>query len=424
MRQILIVFLTVGILFAWQWSDILGGKKSHVVRKVQRPPMEDLLFEKHEAFAQINAIRLAMGMPTLQENKALARAAQAHADYLVRHHASSHFEKAGMEGFSGTKPLDRALQAGYSARFVGENLSTKNPDALHSVDGLFSAIYHRFGFLDPAYDELGIGIAQSREETKNSAFVYEMGNSEINRLCQTHAYRGSGQYVYGICADTRHRIDAAQYREARNEIKERNPKIIVYPYEGQKEVPPAFYNEHPDPLPEYDVSGFPVSVEFNDRYFRKVDLVSFRLYDAKGNEVRRVRLLDKQKDPNGILTRRQFALLPLERLEYGTTYRAKIVYRHRQKEQTKRWSFTTRRAVEALKVIRNRETSLTLKAGRGYWLYFPPANPRDLIKTMRYPEHLFVEFIDNNTMRIVLDSDEKRDFTIEGSGRKVHVTVR
>lgn len=423
MRKSFGILVIVAALLAWGVFEQRADAAPRSVRLVQPVPMADLDHERTEAFAELNAIRASMGMPALQENEALKRAAQAHAAYLVRNHLSSHKEQAGKEGFTGTAPMDRALRAGYGARFVGENLSTKSKNAHDAVTGLFSAIYHRFGFLNPAFDEVGIGIAQDRHDPRNSAFVFVMGNSELEQVCAEKSYRGSGRYVYGICADTRHRVDARTYQRARSRVKESSPKILVYPFDGQQEVSPVFYQETPDPLPDYDVSGFPVSVEFNDRYFRKVTLDAFRLYEAGGAEVKPVRILNKSTDPNHELTRRQFALLPLKRLKYGTTYRAEVLYRHHGKRKRLTWAFTTIRPTEPLKIIRKNQETLTLKSGRGYWLYFEPKTPHDLLHTMHYPGDLFVRFLDSNTLRIVLDPGRSDTFDIHGSGRRLHITV-
>jgi len=423
MRKSFVFAVVVVVLLAWvvmeQRADAAPGK----IRVVRPVPMADLAHERTEAFAELNAIRASMGMPSLQENAALRRAAQAHAEYLVHHHLSSHKEQAGKEGFTGTVPMDRALRAGYRARFVGENLSTKSRNAHKAVVGLFSAIYHRFGFLNPAFDEVGIGIAQDKHDPQNSAFVFVMGNGEMERLCRQKSVDGTHRYVYGICADTQHRVDARVYQRARSQVKEESPKILIYPPKGQQDVSPVFYQETPDPLPGYDVSGFPVSVEFNDRYFRKVDVRAFCLYEVGGKEVKSVRILNKATDPNHELTRRQFALLPLKRLKYATTYRAEVVYYHRGKRQQLTWTFTTLRPTEPLKIIRKNQLNLTLKSGQGYWLYFEPKTPHDVLHTMHYPGDLFIRFLDQNTLRIVLDSGRSDAFDIHGSGRRVHIKV-
>jgi len=424
MRRAWIVLMLLGSAVVFLTLEQRAQARPHPVRVIRHAPMADLSDEKTVALRALNAIRMAMGMVLLKENSTLAQAARQHAGYLVRHHITSHFEEATRKGFTGAAPVDRALRAGYAARFVGENLSTGNPDASDSIGGLFSAIYHRFGFLNPSFDEVGIGIAQERNDPSNSAFVYLMGHHEIETLCRQKSYHGSGRYVYGICADTRLRIDAQLYDQARNSTKAANPGIILYPYDGQEDVPPVFYQEDPDPLPEYDVSGFPVSVEFNDRYFRKVTVLSFRLFEVGGDAVGPVRLLNKAHDPNHRLTRRQFALLPLKRLKYATQYRAELVYRHKQKRRTLTWSYTTRKPPEPLKVIRDDSVTLTLKSGRSYWLYFVPRNRHDVLGSMRFPEDIYVRFVDHNTMRIVLDPERTDAFDIRGSGRKVHIVLK
>lgn len=122
----------------------------------------DLNYEKSEALHLLNEIRESMGMNTLVHNDYLALAAQAHASYLVRNDVTSHNEIPGLLGFTGRTPADRALKAGYLSTQVSENLSTKNRDSQSSIDGLFSAIYHRFGFLDVGIDEIGVGAMQDR----------------------------------------------------------------------------------------------------------------------------------------------------------------------------------------------------------------------------------------------------------------------
>ena len=170
--------------------------------------------------------------------------------YLVVNGESAHEEIPGHKGFTGVSPKERALRAGYDSSFVSENLSTKNNSGKSSIDGLFSAIYHRFGFLDPAIDQIGVGATQNPSNTAQSAFVYLMGNSELEVLCNAPGFKGSGKYVYKVCRDPGHCIAEKKFKKALNNNKQHNPKIILYPYDGQEEVPPAFYSEVPDPLPD------------------------------------------------------------------------------------------------------------------------------------------------------------------------------
>ncbi len=423
MRLGFVVTVLVSAFLILQFVDQQASARPHTVKRIKHQPMDDIGFERSEALHRLNMAREATGMPPFAENSKLSKAAQAHADYLVLNRANSHFEDRAKKGFTGEAPMQRAIKAGYKSRFTGENLSTKSKNAADSIGGLFSAIYHRFGFLNPLFDEIGIGITQDKDHPENSAFVYLMGNSDMNRLCRGRNYNGKGSYVLKACADPKHKIAARVYKSTRKSSRALSPKIIIYPYDGQKEVPPAFYDETPDPLPEHDVSGFPVSVEFNLPKHRDVKLISFRLFEKNGDEIKSAKILDHSSDPHHKLTKYQFALMPLKRLKYSTAYTAKIKYAIAGKQKILTWSFTTITPPEKLEIIRDKDTKLTLKAGKSYWLYFEPQNPHDVLGTMQFPEDVYVRFVDNNTMRVVIDIDRSRDFDIKGSGRVVHIEV-
>ncbi len=414
------------VFFALSPLSLRAGFFSSEAKVVKRQlPKLDLEYEKSSALSLLNDIREAMGMNALYHNNALARAAEAHARYLVRNRVTSHSEIPGFPGFTGKNPAERALHAGYLSTQVLENLSTKNIDAQSSIDGLLSAIYHRFGFLNVGIDEIGVGVAQDNNDRENTAFVYLMGNSELNALCKAPPFRGYGQYVYGVCKNKDHKIAFKRFTEAQNYVKEHNPKVVFYPYDGQKDVPPAFYSEIPDPLPDYDVSGFPVSVLFNDFYFKKVSIESFRLYNVKsGKAVNLTRLLSKESDPNARFNHFEFALFPLKRLEYDTTYRAVLVYREKGKRIEHQWQFHTRKPLEPMIRIRKSKETISLKRGKSYWLYFVPLNGHELIRHIEFPEDIHITFIDNNTLRVTLMPGAPRSFDIKSEHRLVHVRLR
>ncbi len=413
------------ILFTLSSLSVYAGFFSPDAKIVKRQlPKMDIDYEKSSALSLLNDIREAMGMNALFHNDVLARAAEAHAHYLVRNRVTSHNETPGFPGFTGETPAKRALHAGYSSTQVLENLSTKNLDAQSSIDGLFSAIYHRFGFLNVGIDEIGVGAVQDERDRGNTAFVYLMGNSELNALCSAPPFKGYGKYVYGVCKEKDQKIDYKRFTEAQNYVKEHNPKVVFYPYDGQEDVPPAFYSEIPDPLPDYDVSGFPVSVLFNDFYFKKISLESFRLYNVKsGKAVNLTRLLSKESDPHGRFNAYEFALFPLKRLEYDTTYRAVLVYREKGKRIKHQWHFHTRKPFETLIRIEKREISIDLKRGKSYWLYFVPLNGHEIIRHIEFPESVNVSFIDTNTLRVTPMQDAPRSFDIKSEQRLVHVQL-
>ena len=398
------------ILFAfWKLNnaDIALSPKEVIERKVL--PM-DVSFETIEAESYLNQIRTAMGMQRLSNNPNLQSAAKAHAYYLVTNNEDGHEESEGHKNFTAQHAAERAFFFGYDSVMVSENLSTQNHNARRSVDGLFSAIYHRFGFLSPTISEVGVGIVQDESDSAKSAFVYLMGNSDLNALCSGKSFTGVG-------------IKDKDFTEALNSSKGNNPDIILYPYEGQKEVPPAFYAEVPDPLPDHEVSGFPISVEFNDYFFKEVTLISFDLYDEK-DAIVEVQLMDSDNDPHQRFTANQFTIFPIKRLEYNHTYRAELHYESKGKKRTISWHFSTKEIREKLYTITEMSDEITIEAKKSAVIYFQPVDAHDLIKDMLFPVDVDVQFLDNNTIKLTVMSEDLDDFEIKSERRKLKISVK
>jgi len=421
-RLSFVIIVLVGAVLFWQLTQPESVVAKEVeIRKVL--PM-DVSYETMEAGSYLNSIRASMNMQNLSENTQLQNAAQAHADYLVLNDESTHDEIEGHNNFTGQRPIHRAFYAGYASAQVSENLSTKNYSAKSSVDGLLSAIYHRFGFLSPSIDEIGVGVTQDKSESSKSAFVYLMGNSESNRLCNEGSFRGSGKYIYSVCKDKKHRIKEDVYFDALNYYKKSNPEIILYPYDGQEDVPPAFYEEVPDPLPDYTVSGFPMSIEFNDYFFKKIKVHSFKLYVEGGEEITNVRLMDRENDPHKHFTSKQYALFPLERLEYDTAYRVVLEYKSKQEIETLVWYFHTQKPTETFHIVTKNEEKLRIASGQSHIIYFRPLHGDDIIKNIQFPADVDVVFLDNNTIKLTLKSDKTDDFDISSETRQLHIEIQ
>ena len=417
-----IVVLLVAIL-SWQFLE--HGNNASPGEAVERKvlPM-DVAYETMEARTYLNSIRELMRMQRLAENKQLKSAAQAHADYLVLNDESAHEEITGHKNFTGITPQERAFHAGYASSRVSENLSTKNHNARSSVDGLLSAIYHRFGFLSPDIDQIGVGVTQELKDSDKSAFVYLMGNSALNRLCRGSSFSGYGKYLYNVCKESEHRIEEKAFYNALGYTKKNNPKIILYPYDGEEEVPPAFYSEVPDPLPDYEVSGFPVSIEFNDHFFKDVALHSFKLYVEDALEVIDVRLMDKSSDPHQKFTENQYALFPLKRLDYDQKYRVEVIYVSEEKKERLTWYFHTQKPTEKFHLVAQKEETITIDPSQSHMIYFRPHDPYDIIKNIRFPSDVDIVFLDNNTIKLTLMSDEIDDFDIKSDTRHLHIKVK
>lgn len=109
-----------------------------------------------DPLSYINNVRAKSGLNYFAQNEILNTSALNHAKYVVANEAMSHDETPGKPNFTGENPSKRAFYAGYNA-VVRENLSYNSSDLKSAIDGLLSAIYHRFAFLDFASDEIGIG---------------------------------------------------------------------------------------------------------------------------------------------------------------------------------------------------------------------------------------------------------------------------
>ena len=418
MKYILTILLLAAIIYTVSTNtDMHKNRVIHV-----KVPFIDTEYEKNVAFDYLNTLRQNAGMPYYYASKLLESAAQSHADYLVANHSVGHSEIPGRKDFTGINPANRAFKANYKVGMIRENVTKNVFGYKASIDGLFGAIYHRFGFLDFQTDEIGIGVTQDSNDTNQNAYVFDMGIYELNDLCTQKSYSGYAKYVYHVCKDANHRIKKELFFMALRFKKSQIKKIVIYPYDGQKDIPPAFYEEMPDPLPDYDVSGFPVSIQFNDYYFKKIQLITFELFDANDKKLK-TRLLTKQNDPNLRFKENQYALFPLKRLSFNAKYKAKVKYKLDGKKGESIWSFYTRKIQKKFFKIRGNKGSISIKNGSTCIVYFEPQNGHDILKTLHFPSGVNAEFLDQNTIKITLYSNHKSSFKITSAKKILNIKI-
>jgi len=369
-----------------------------------------------QAYTYLNQLRERAGMTPFSQNRELATAASNHANYLTDNSMTGHYENEGDPGFTGIEPKDRTASAGYLSLLVAENVSSNEMTSVDSIDGLMSAIYHRLGFLDFVKDEVGIGIAQIQKPNFRSSYVYNMGNSGYNALCQGPAFTGIGTYYTEVCHPEL-KLAGTEYDKVTTTAQGNNPKIILWPVEGDREIPPAFFEESPDPLPDYSVSGYPISIQFNPLSFTQVNLSQFKLYrESDHSEIQSTRLLTKKTDPNKKLTDLEFVLFPLERLEWNTQYRAEVKY----DDQTLSWRFQTKSPGAPLFTIEGNSEVLKVPPNADFAVYLPPTQRYPDLGQLNYKFNQGVEvkasFKDNNTLLLNLSgkTGQKATFTLSG----------
>ncbi len=315
----------------------------------------------------LNQLRSLAGMIGYDTEQSLQRAAQMHSKYNVANNVVGHYERAGDTYFTGVTVDERVSSAGYPSSFVGENVSSgTNQSVEESIDGLFSAIYHRLGFLNFGFDEIGIGM-----DKKGSRVVY----------------------TYNAGA-----------KDSRNNMQN-NPEVVVWPYENQSNSLPVFYEESPDPLPECGVSGYPISIQFNPEYVNgAVGVNSFKLYQSSTNqEITNVKFMDKVSDHNHHLSDNEFVLFPLERLDWNTDYYAVIEYIDNGVVKNKQWNFKTKSLPSPNYTVANNGDSFNVQSGTSYF-YLPPASCNDFFNSINTSSsgNLSVKtsFVDFNTLKV------------------------
>lgn len=379
-----------------------------------------------QSYDYLNQLRAKAGMIPLQQDSLLETAALNHAFYCGVNGIVTHYEETYLPGFTGYAPPDRTIYVGYHYKNVGECIGSSNVDEKSATDYLMSAIYHRFGLLHLDIDTIGIaGFPGWVSGNFRGIFVYDMSNGLINQLCVNPSYSGQGQYMRNVCAPDV-LIGADEFWAAEDEIRAKNPELVIWPVDGDEKVNPAFFEENPDPLPDYSVSGYPVSAIFNAYYVQDVTVSQFRLFNEEtGAEIQPARLLDKTTDPNGRFSEYEFALFPLERLAWNTWYRAELRYSIEGSEQGKIWRFKTIGLGVPIYTVTGYGEVLTVAPGSRFAVYVPPTSEFPSWQFHGTCNHMSFdsEGVDQNTIIFTVSSDSQGscDLTLNG-GR--HFTIR
>lgn len=344
----------------------------------QKPKPQELLHAKEphdhshtqnlDGLGYLNHIRQQAGLPLLHYSPELATAAGNHARYLTHHPNDGHDETQTTSPlFTGAELGDRVAHAGYVYQGAQENISTIQngkgsplpyplPEHLH-LDGLMTAIYHRFSLLDPSIDEAGVVMAASPQ---HQVLVVNQGSRVHQSLCRLGRKQPqvARTYLVGLCKD-----NSLIYQD---EMPKTNKQAyVVYPVGDRART--DFHNEIPNPMPEHEFTGNPVSIVFASNS-PKVSMRSFQLYQADtGQAINPTHILTHQTDPNKLFTPYQFALFPLQPLQYNTTYRAEFHYRQQGKNKTATWQFRTKKPDYPYFSVQGGE-KLAVESGKAYFI--------------------------------------------------------
>lgn len=256
-----------------------------------------------DGFNRFNFRRQQAGLPPVVRNATIDAAAQGHSDYQRLNNEITHVQTPGRPGFTGAAILDRLRAAGYPLpeRYAyGEVIASRsNADGAGAAEDLIGAIYHRFIVFEPMFREIGTGAATG-------------GNG---MTWFTADFMGAGMDG-GIARGT----------------------VVAYPAAGQTNVPLAVNSdeEEPDPVPNQNRIGYPVSVHAN--LLSVVAVQSFALRPRGGADLP-ARLLQHETDANVPVS--AAAIVPLDPLAAGTTYDVRFEGTVDGIPVSRSWSFTT-----------------------------------------------------------------------------------
>jgi len=252
----------------------------------------------------INYRRSQIGVPAVAQNAQIDNAALGHSEYQRVNNLMSHDQEPGRQGFTGADLGARLNAAGYTLDLntgyaFGEVISgTNNGSGFFMVEELITAIYHRFVIFEPKFREIGTGAA-----TNSRGYHYFTAN-----------FASRNGYGPGI---------------ARN-------ALVTWPFNGQTGVAPNFFSntEQPDPVPDRNEVGYPISVHANLDAPLTVTSFTVRPRGGVTLQVLRVDPLSANKTAASIV--------PLLPLRAATTYEVDFTGTVNGAAVARAWSFTTR----------------------------------------------------------------------------------
>ncbi|TBL72423.1 stalk domain-containing protein [Paenibacillus thalictri] len=262
--------------------SVMLGAPSAPIEAAQHTPVRIAADDKASegaarALQYLNEVRSKTGVPSLQVDNLLSKAANHHAAYLKTNSLTGHSEESGLPEFTGEGLSDRVKIAGFNTlnKGIWEDIAYGDIVPEHAIAQLIDAPLHRTSLIYPAMTLFGFGY-------NNHASVVNMASAGIAKA------------------------------------------PVVYPYDGQTGVGIGFYgNENPNPLEGFGIakSGYIISYVGD---MASPNDVAASITDSSGHAVDFFKL--KQSSV-------AWHLIPKEELQYNETYTVTV--------ERKTWSFTT-----------------------------------------------------------------------------------
>jgi uncharacterized protein YkwD len=252
------------------------------------------------ALNAVNTLRLASGSGCAKDVEELNTSAQKHCEYYAANAsdmmciADPHSEVASCMSFYGASVGDRIKAAGYMARGYSEVMAFDD-DPQAAIDQWINSVWHRIPLLDPWTTELGYGHAAK---------------------CDTIDL-GSG---------------ASQAP---------NDTVVVYPYDGETDVPTEFNGMYEGPMPPAPPSGWPSGPPINV-YAKMISITDHVVTkDGDTTPIDHVWLTGMDQSATAQFLRNGVMMYPNVALTAMTKYRVRVKGTYVGGALDLEWTFTT-----------------------------------------------------------------------------------
>lgn len=267
---------------------------------------------RSEAFALVNIIRTAVGLPQFQRVAALDGTAQAHAQYAVANGSQGPDELPNLPCYTGATLVQRLAAAGVvTATLPGTRPHSESVLAYDAPAGAelkawdvvnagLHNLYGRLLLLAPAAQQVGVGFS-ARPGAQQRALV----------------------------------LDAAVL--AGTEGAAASDSWVTWPRDGTTGLPTRMTASNLKPLAAGLVEGYPASLHAT----APVQVRRFVMTLATSGTPVPATLVTQGSDRHGFLSAGEVALVPDAPLAAGTTYRLELDATVGTRDVLRAWSFTT-----------------------------------------------------------------------------------
>ena len=263
----------------------------------------DLSATQNQALKELNLLRAQVGVASVVQDHALAKAAQAHANFYVKH--IDKYKKKGLnphkqdksfgEGYTGASLGERMKAAGYSGP-PGPEVMAFSGTIKGALAGWMATVYHRLPLIDPRSSRMGFGLAKSG---KAKTEVMDFGHGAKTK-----------------------------------------PPIVVYPWPGQTGVPRS-WSGNEGPQPPKPKTGYPSGPVITARFPGGAKITSHQLLNETGASIDHV-WLTSDNDPNMKMFDANTVVLYANDPVPSGTYTVRIEIDSKGVKKRLQWSFSTK----------------------------------------------------------------------------------